>query len=448
MVELPVGRLLPPAAPTVPTPGQPRGRGLLVLLVSALPLVLLSQGFFLEKALDLVLEMRLAALWGASARRDMYLLASSVLVPAAMLELVAIPLIVDIRRRGATGEQDVAASLATATVLFTALMIGLALAAWWLSGADAAPASEMLAATIAFGAAGVAMGLLSLAAGQHVADGRFAFVSARIPIMRAAMLACAFALPLGIAAPAMGAVVSSVLLAFVVLAGSTLTGWWRPHVRGLAMAAGLLALNAYPIIPRLLIERPLLGMVGDGTLATLDFAEKTTVILGLAGYAILGVATTALSGAMWSHRRRALAVLVLLIPIAALAGVFAHQIVSLLFERGAFSSSDSDAVTELTRLLAPSIPFVASVPLLVPGVRQAGALRSGVALIAAGLLVHTAATAYASHTGDARPLAIVFDAVYAALFASFYALAGPPAAEPPGALGRDPVSGGEPAAHG
>ena len=406
--------------------GRPLSRAVVLLILPALPLMLLSQGFLLEKALDLVLEMRLAALWGTSPRRDMYLLASSVLVPAGMLELVAIPLIVDIRRRAAANERDVIASLATVTVLFTALTVALAFAVWWLSGADAVPAVEMFAATSAFAAAGVAMGLLSIAAGQHVAEGRFAFVSVRVPLIRAAMLACALALPLGIAAPAVGAIVSSAMLVLIVWSGSKPASWWRPQLRGLAAAAGLLALNAYPIIPRLLIERPLLGALGDGTLATLDFAEKTTVILGLAGYAIIGVGTTALSGASWSYRRRALVVLLLLTPVAAAAAIFARPIVSLLFERGAFSASDSVAVTELTRLLAPSIPFVAAVPLLVPGVRQRDALRAGLVLIACGLLAHTLATAYASYAGDPRPLTITFDAVYALLFAGFYALAGGP----------------------
>jgi putative peptidoglycan lipid II flippase len=206
-----------------------------------------------------------------------------------------------------------------------------------------------------------------------------------------------------------------------------------------------LVLNAYPVIPRLLIERPLLGALGDGTLATLDFAEKTTVILGLAGYAIVGVATASLSGATSSYRRRAAIVALLLTPAAIAMGVFAAPIVSLLFERGAFSASDSAAVTELTRLLAPSIPFVAALPLLVPGVQERGALRQGAALVAIGLLAHTLVTAYTCRTGDARPLAITFDAVYLLLFAGFYALAG--GARRP-QLGGDAIFGGVPRPHG
>jgi peptidoglycan biosynthesis protein MviN/MurJ (putative lipid II flippase) len=98
--------------------------------------------------------------------------------------------------------------------------------------------------------------------------------------------------------------------------------------------------------------------------------------------------------------------------------------VSLLFERGAFSPSDSAAVTELTRLLVPSIPFVAAVPLLVPGIRGATA-RRGVALIATALVSHLLVTIYTYQTADARALAVSFDVAYAAIFVGFYALAKP-----------------------
>ena len=425
-----------------------RALAFFALLATGLPVVLLSQGFFLEKALDLVLEMRLAALWGISTRRDMYLLASSVLVPAGMLELAAIPLIVDLRRRGAPGERDVMASLATATVLLTAVTAGMALAVWWLSGAHGASPGEMLLATAAFGVAGVGMGLLSIAAAQRIADRQFVFVAVRVPFIRATILSAAFVLPLGIAAPAVGAVAAAGVLVLAVWRGLEVARWWRPRVGGLAAAAGLLALNAYPVIPRLLIERPLLGALGNGTLATLDFAEKTTVILGLAGYAIVGVAITALSGATSSYRRRAVLVALLLTPVAAAMALFARPIVTLLFERGEFGASDSAAVTELTRLLAPSIPFVAALPLLVPGVRERGALRAGAALVAVGLLAHTLVTAYTCRTGDARPLAVAFDAVYALLFAGFYALAAGPALRDGANLGGEALSVREPLPHG
>ena len=419
------------AAPAVRAGSRSRrASGLLAVLATALPVVLLSQGFILEKALDLALEMRLAALWGTSARRDMYLLASSVLVPAGMMELAAIPLIVDFRRRGAVAEErNLVASMATVTLLFTVLTVVLALVVWRSSGGDAAPAAEMLAATAAFGVAGVSMAFLSIKAAHHIAGGRFAFVSARIPIIRAAMIGGAVALPLGIAAPALAAVVASATLAAAVWLQSEPFRWWRLHPRGFAVAAGLLGLNAYPVIPRLLIERPLLGALGNGTLATLDFAEKATVILGLAGFAIVGVATTALSGARSTYRQRALLVALLLTPVAAATGAFAGPIVSLLFERGEFNAADSAAVTELTRLLVPSIPFVAGLPLLVPGVQERRAVGRGVALMAAGLLVHTLATAYTYATGDLRAPVIAFDAVYLMLFVGFYTLAKPPSPE-------------------
>lgn len=412
-------------APAVRAGGRSRrSSGVVALIAAALPVLLLSQGFLLEKALDLALEMRLAALWGTSARRDMYLLASSVLVPSGMMELAVIPLIVDLRRRGATlEERTLVASMATATVLFTALTAAVALLVWRSSPGDAVSASEMLAAIVAFSIAGLALAFLSIEAARRIADGRFAFVSARIPFMRAAMIGGAFAFPIGIAAPALAAVAASGALAGAVWLQAEPFRWWRLDSRGFAVAAGLLGLNAYPVIPRLLIERPLLGALGNGTLATLDFAEKATLILGLAGFAIVGVASTVLRGERWTYRRRALLVAALLTPVAIGAALFAGPAVSLLFERGEFRASDSASVTELTRLLAPSIPFVAAVPLLVPGVRAAGATKRGIGLIAAALASHLAATLYTYHTGDARPLAVAFDIGYAAIFAGFYALA-------------------------
>src|SRR3989304_3709262 len=89
-------------APAVLAGGRPRRTAAWgALLGTVLPVMVLSHGFVLEKVLDLSLEMRLAAVWGTSGRRDMYLLASSVLVPAGLMELAGIPLFVDFPRRGA-----------------------------------------------------------------------------------------------------------------------------------------------------------------------------------------------------------------------------------------------------------------------------------------------------------------------------------------------------------
>jgi len=186
---------------------------------------------------------------------------------------------------------------------------------------------------------------------------------------------------------------------------------------------GLFAMNAYPIVPRLLVERPVLGALGDGTLATLDFAEKTTVILGLAGFAIVGVAATALGRDAGAYRRRAVLVVLLLAPVALATAIFAGPIVSLLFERGEFAASDSAAVAELARYLTPSVPLVAGLPLLVPGVRAAGALGRGVALVGLAVLAHFVVALYTHQTGDVVPLTVAFDVEYLALFAGFFALA-------------------------
>jgi putative peptidoglycan lipid II flippase len=174
------------------------------------------------------------------------------------------------------------------------------------------------------------------------------------------------------------------------------------------------------------VERPILGSLGNGTLATLDFAEKTTVIIGLAGFAIVGVVTTALSGQRSTYRTRALFVVALLIVPALTTALLAQPIVHLLFERGMFSSTDTGAVAELTRMLAVSIPFVAALPLLVPGIQAAGESRKGLALIGCMLLVHTAIALWTHHSGDPRPLALSFDAAYLLLFGGFFALARAP----------------------
>lgn len=403
-----------------------RLRAVFALLGAALPVALLSQGFILEKGLDLALEMRLAAVWGVSARRDMYLIASIALLPAGIMQMVAIPLIVDLQRRGArAAARRQADSLTFTSALLTALAAALALAIWRLSGGGAStPAGEMLAATLAFGLAGVAMSAVVVAAAERIVAGDYGLVSLRMPAMRAAMLGAAFVVPLGVAAPALGAASGAVLLALAV--GGRAEPWrWvgRPRLAGLGAALGMFAMNAYPIVPRLLVERPVLGALADGTLARLDFAEKTTVILGLAGFAIGGVAATALGRDAGAYRRRALLVVLLLTPVALATAVFAAPIVSLLFQRGAFGASDSDAVAELARWLAPSVPLVAGLPLLVPGVRAAGALGRGVALVAAALLVHAGVAFYAHETGDVLPLTIAFDLEYLVLFAGFFTLA-------------------------
>lgn len=397
----------------------------LALIVSLAPLLLLGQGFLLEKALDLALEMRLAAVWGASARRDMYLVASATLVPSAMMQMIVFPLIVDQRQRGADFEErGVVGALTLLSLAVTWAIAALALVVWWAAGAaGTVPAAEMAGATLAFVAAGFGMTLVSVAAAHRIADGRFDLASFRIPVIRAAMLAAAFVVPFGVAAPAAGALVASAALT-AAIGGAGLVRWLgRPALQGLLPALALFVMNAYPMVPRLLIERPVLGAMGDGTLATLDYAEKTTLIAGLAGFAIVGVASTVLRGERWTYRRRAVLVAAVLVPVAIAVAALARPLVALLFERGEFDASDTASVTELTRLLAPSIPCVAAVPLLVPGIRGRPA-RRGVLLIAAGLLVHLLAVVYTYRTADARVLAVSFDITYAAIFAGFFALAG------------------------
>lgn len=431
MAEPLTGRVLTPAAPAVPAGSRPRWR-VPALLAAAIPVLLLSQGFLLEKLLDLGLEMRLAALWGTSSRRDMYLVASSVLVPSAMMQMIAVPLVVDQRRRGAADAgRTLIGTLTAISFVFMWIMAGIAVAVWWSAGGSAVtPLLEMAAASLSFIAAGFGMTLVSIAAADRIADGRFDLASMRVPLIRAAMLGAAFVLPLGIASPAIGALASAgALTAAIWGRGGLGRSLGRPALAGLFGAAGLFAMNAYPTVPRLLIERPILGAMGDGTLATLDYAEKTTVIFGLAGFAVVGVAATALLGTHWSHRQRALLVALVLTPVAAATAFFAHPIVALLFQRGEFQASDSAAVMELTRLLAPSIPFIAALPLLAPGVREANATGRAVALIAAALLCHTLATAYAHQTGDVRPLVIAFDVAYAVLFVGFFVWA-------PGSAGK------------
>jgi peptidoglycan biosynthesis protein MviN/MurJ (putative lipid II flippase) len=171
--------------------------------------------------------------------------------------------------------------------------------------------------------------------------------------------------------------------------------------------------------------------MGDGTLATLDFAEKTTVIIGLAGFAIVGVVTTALSGERSTYRSRALFVVALLALPALATALLAEPLVRTLFERGLFSAADTRAVAELARLLAPSIPFVAALPLLVPGVQAAGHSRRGAGLIGVALLVHLAAAFWTHSSGDPRPLTLSFDLGYLLLFGAFFALARAPRRESP-----------------
>jgi putative peptidoglycan lipid II flippase len=402
------------------------------LLASFLPLVLLGLGFTLEKGLALALEIFLAAEWGTSPRRDMYLVASTVLVSTALIELTFLPLIVDARRRG-TSERgdDLVASLPAAALLLIVVVTILATAVWLMGGGTTAvPAAEMAGALLAFVAAAVGLAALSIAAGHQIADRRFVLASLRLAVVSAGQLGAAVLLPFGVAAPALGAAVSASALAVVFWMRSEAGKWFRrPRLLGLWAALGLFAMNAYPVVPRLLIERPVLGAMGNGTLATLDFAEKTTVIIGLAGFAIVGVVTTALSGDRSTYRSRALFVVALLALPALATALLAEPIVRVLFERGLFSAADTRAVAGLARLLAPSIPFVAALPLLVPGVQAAGHSRRGAALIGLALLVHLAVALWTHRSGDPHPLTLSFDAGYLLLFGGFYALARTPQRE-------------------
>lgn len=152
---------------------------------------------------------------------------------------------------------------------------------------------------------------------------------------------------------------------------------WTPQVRLLARRTvpGIVGGGVYQL--NLLVDTILASLVADGALSWLYYADRINQLpLGVvgvaAGTALLPMLSRALgagdaAGAVATHNRALEFTLLLSLPAAAALVVSGPQIVSALFERGAFGPADTSATAGALGAFAMGIPAYVLIKALAPG---------------------------------------------------------------------------------
>jgi len=140
--------------------------------------------------------------------------------------------------------------------------------------------------------------------------------------------------------------------------------------------------GAFLMSSTLLVDQAMASMLGSGSVATLNYANKVVaMILGIGsmalGTAILPHFSRLVGSEDWvalRHTFRTYARLILLIslPLTALLFLYSETIIGLLFERGAFDVNDTRLVGQVQALYVLQIPFYI---LAILGVRLISAMR-------------------------------------------------------------------------
>ena len=373
----------------------------------------LALGVVIQKALDLGLEIYLAAEWGTSGIRDAYLAAAVVMVAGSLVETGLLPYSIVIGRMGAPGRSPVLRSAGSITLLVATVAGVLTLVVRFGSANDRAVShTEFIGAVLAYVVLTTMFAPLVVRAGLRIANGDYRYAAMRLPLIAGSMLLGGLLLPFGVASPAIGGALGTTIV--TVLTARPFWFWAWPSRDALIVLSALFTLNAYPILTRLIVERATLSVRGDGTLAILDYAEKATAIFGWAGLAVLGPLMLGF-GPQRSLRRRILIAFMGLSVVALLIALLAVPLVRLLFERGEFSSHDTDAVARLVRVLAWSIPLIATLPMLAPVATSTSARWVAPAIGLAGA-VHVAVTLLVARGADPIWIAFSFNAGMSFLF--------------------------------
>ena len=143
--------------------------------------------------------------------------------------------------------------------------------------------------------------------------------------------------------------------------------WQHPEVREVLGQYAPLLVGAALMSSSPLIDQTMAASLGAGKVAALAYGSKIVT-------AGLGIAITAVTTAIFPHFSRMVAsqdwhgvrhtlrtysrlVLAGTVPTVLVIGVFSSSIIRLLFERGAFSASDTRVVASIQTLFALQIPF-------------------------------------------------------------------------------------------
>jgi putative peptidoglycan lipid II flippase len=350
-------------------------------------------GNVLSRALGLVRDQVIAAVFGATAGTDAYVLART--LPTIQYDLLVgsvstaafVPVFVQYARDERQFWRMVSAIFSLAGLAFVVLASVLALLADPLvaligSGFDT-PDQRQLAATLMRWAlvSVVLQGLAGVLTSALYAQNRFALPAFASAIYNAGIIVgiLLLASTAGIQALAFGLVLGAVAQLGLQAAG--LRAFWRayrqhidladPGVRRILVLGGTVGAGLLVTIAGQLIDRNLASRLPDGSLTLMQFSTAVIQfplgIVGLAAsYAVLPTLARFGHGVErdQSAYREALLVglkLVFLLMLPALAGlvVLAHPLMQVLFERGAFRPEDTLRARDIFLAYAPMLPMTA-----------------------------------------------------------------------------------------
>jgi putative peptidoglycan lipid II flippase len=354
-------------------------------------------------------ELVTASYFGRSDAVDAYLIAY--VVPSFVVGIVAysfnlalIPVFVEVRQReGPTAAQRLfsGAMVWSLGLLVAVVLLLAALAPWYLPllGSGFSASKLLLTRHLLY----VMLPLIALTGitsnGTAVlnAGERFALPGA-LPVLPP-LAAFAFVILLGkswsvyslAAGTVVGTALQAAMLAWVARAhGIDLTPRWYgvdPKLRMvisqyLPMMAGALLLGTTD-----LVDQSMAAMLPGGSVAAFGYARKIVSVLVVVGALPLGAASLPYFSEMaakeaWDacrHTLRTVGGVILLVTVPVTAGLvlFAHPLVRLLFERGAFTPHDTAVVSRVEAWLALQIPFYL---LCILGLRVVSALKRNAVL--------------------------------------------------------------------
>lgn len=332
--------------------------------------------FIISRALGLAREMVLGAAFGTTAAYDAYL--AAVRVPDILFTLIAggalgsafIPTFTGyLARNDPEGGWRLASAVVNLLVLVLTLAAGLA----WLAAPLIVPTilapgfapdlqaltvslmRTMLIAPILFGVSGVAMGVLN--ARQHFVFPALAPSFLNLSLIGAALL---LAPRIGVRALALGYVVGAALHLSIQLPGLVIVGarylpsLYHPGVREVLwlMAPRVLGLAAVQV--NFLVNTNIASRLGEGAVSALNYAWLLMLLpqgifaQAVATAAFPTFADQAARGDQDGMRRTLVgtlrAVLFVTLPAAVGLILLRRPLVALLFERGAFQASSTEAV--------------------------------------------------------------------------------------------------------
>ncbi len=339
---------------------------------------------FLGKLAGAAKEMAIAYRYGVSAEVDAYLFVFNLVswpvgVWFGVLSVVLVPLATGIRRGAAEGLPRFRAELLGLTLLLGGTLtwllwsgVSLLLRTSWtgLPDATAAIAADMTPALAWLATIGVVISLLSawtLAAGRHLntlLEGVPAFV----------LLLAVLALPGGVEPLVWGTLggfaLHLICLAIPLVQRSEIDAprfsRLSPHWPAFWQGFGVMLLGQALMSLINVIDQFFAASLGNGAIATLGYANRVIAL-------ILGIGATAVSRAtlpVFSHANASdgaqahrvathwARLLFLLGFLSTFVGWWlAPSAIALLFERGAFSAADTQAVAEVFRYGLAQIPF-------------------------------------------------------------------------------------------